>query len=329
MKKTYLAMCFNLSNSMIDGLGEEQGTNSVWLPMIPAGEVKGRDGRMWMNTEPDAIVAAFDAKLPFDIEHATEIRGPEGKDADAAGWILALENREGEIWAQVEWNYIGRYKITDKLYLYYSPAFNYDQQGVITAMSSAGLTNKPNFYVPALNRQEETDMPLSQLIAAALGLAADATEEQGVTAINSLKSEKDIALNRAATPDLTKFIPIETHTVALNRATTAEAQLKEINDKKVDGLVQAAIDEGKIAPANKEMFVGMCRAEGGIEQFEAFVKSAPSIATNSQIKKPKVEGGSQLDKDELAMCRKMNLTEEEFLASKNSIASNQELNKDA
>lgn len=329
MKKTYLAVCFNLSQTVIDGLGTEQDTNTVWIPMIPKGEAKGRDGRMWLNSNPDAIVNAFNAKLPFDLEHATEIKAPKGEDAEAYGWILALENRDGEIWAQVEWNYQGRWLIEEKRYLYYSPAFHYDAEGIITAMSSAGLTNKPNFYVPALNRQEETDMKLPQLIAAALGLAADATEEQGVTAINSLKSEKDIALNRAATPDLTKFIPIETHTVALNRATTAEAQLKEIDDKKVDGLVQAAIDEGKIAPANKDMFVGMCRAEGGVEQFEAFVKSAPSIATNSQVKKPKVEGGSQLDKDELAMCRKMNLTEEEFLASKNSIASNQELNKDA
>lgn len=297
--------------------------------MIPKGEAKGRDGRMWLNSDPDGVVSAFDTKLPFDLEHATEIKAPEGEQAEAYGWILALENRDGEIWAEVDWNYQGRWLIEDKRYLYYSPAFHYDSDGVITAMSSAGLTNKPNFYVPALNRQEETDMKLPQLIAAALGLAEDATEEQGVVAINSLKSEKDIALNRATTPDLTKFIPIETHTVALNRATTAEAKLKEIDDQKVDGLVQAAIDEGKIAPANKDMFVGMCRAEGGVEQFEAFVKTSTSIATNAQVAKPKVEGGSQLDKDELAMCRKMNLTEKEFLASKHSIASNQELNKDA
>ncbi|PMM04859.1 peptidase [Vibrio kanaloae] len=317
MKKTHLAVCFNLSQTVIDGLGTEQDTNTVWIPMIPKVEAKGRDGRMWLNSNPDAIVSAFNAKLPFDVEHATEIKAPKGEDAGACGWILALENRDGEIWAQVEWNYQGRWLIEDKRYLYYSPAFHYDAEGIITAMSSAGLTNKPNFYVPALNRQEETDMKLPQLIAAALGLAADATEEQGVTAINSLKSEKDIALNRAATPDLTKFIPIETHTVALNRATTAEAQLKEIDDKKVDGLVQAAIDDGKIAPANKEMFVSMCRAEGGIEQFEAFVETAPSIATNSQHKTPKEkQGNAKLEEHELAMCRKMGVTEDEFLAAK-------------
>ncbi|MDN2661726.1 peptidase, partial [Neptunomonas sp. CHC150] len=103
------------------------------------------------------------------------------------------------------------------------------------------------------------------------------------------------------TPDLTKFIPIETHTVALNRAATAEAQLKEIDDQKIDDLVQAAIDDGKVAPANKEMFVGMCRAEGGIAQFEAFVETAPSIATNSQHKTPKEKQGDvKLEEHEIA-----------------------------
>ena len=87
MNKSFLAVCFNLSTTMVDSLGEDQGTNAVWLPMIPAGEVIGRDGRSWKNTNPDAVVAAFDAKLPFDIEHATELRGPKGKEADAAGWI--------------------------------------------------------------------------------------------------------------------------------------------------------------------------------------------------------------------------------------------------
>ncbi|BCV65108.1 Mu phage protease GpI [Shewanella carassii] len=317
--KSFLAVCFNLSKTMIDGLGEEQGANTIWLPMIPAGDVVGRDGRSWKNSNPDGIVAAFDSKLPFDIEHSTEIRGPEGKDADAAGWILALENRGGEIWAQVEWTYLGRYKIKDKLYSYYSPAFNHDSEGVITSMSSAGLTNKPNFYVPALNRQEDNPMKLPQLIAAALGLAETATEEQAVTAINSLKSEKEVALNRAAQPDLTLYVPKDTHQIALNRAESAEAKLAEIHEQEIDALVQSAIDEGKVAPANKDMYVGLCRMEDGVEKFKAFVGSAPVIATNSQKKAPKTNGDAELEEHELAMCRKMGVSKEEFLAAKNQL----------
>ncbi|MFP1109012.1 phage protease [Vibrio cholerae] len=321
MSKSFLAVCFNLSGTVIDAFGEDKATNTVWLPMIPAGDVIGRDGRTWKNSNPDAIVAAFDSKLPFDIEHATEIRGPEGKDADAAGWILALENRNGEVWAQVEWNYIGQYKIRDKLYCYYSPAFHYDSNGVITAMSSAGLTNKPNFYVPALNRQEENEMKLSQLIAAALGLAETATEQDAVIAINSLKSEKDVALNRASNIDLNVAVPKETYQLALNRAETAEAALKAIQESEIDALVEDAIKAGKVAPANKEMFLGMCRAEGGIEQFKKFVETAPAIATNSKVTTTQTSvQADELDPEEIALCRKMGVTQEEYLKSKQSLA---------
>ncbi|EOW9277940.1 TPA: peptidase [Vibrio cholerae] len=321
MSKSFLAVCFNLSGTVIDAFGEDKATNTVWLPMIPAGDVIGRDGRTWKNSNPDAIVAAFDSKLPFDIEHATEIRGPEGKDADAAGWILALENRNGEVWAQVEWNYIGQYKIRDKLYCYYSPAFHYDSNGVITAMSSAGLTNKPNFYVPALNRQEENEMKLSQLILAALGLAETATEQDAVIAINSLKSEKDVALNRASNIDLNVAVPKETYQLALNRAETAEAALKAIQESEIDALVEDAIKAGKVAPANKEMFLGMCRAEGGIEQFKKFVETAPAIATNSKVTTTQTSvQADELDPEEIALCRKMGVTQEEYLKSKQSLA---------
>lgn len=319
MPKSYLAKCFNLSKTTIDGLGEEQGQNTIWLPMIPAGDVIGRDGRSWKNSDPDAIIAAFDAKLPFDIEHATEIRGPEGKDADAAGWILALENREGEIWAQVEWTYIGRYKINDKLYSYYSPAFTYNEEGVITSMSSAGLTNKPNFYVPALNREEDNPMKLPKLILDALALSEDATEQDALTAINTLKSEKDVALNRANSPDLNKFVPKATYDTALNRATQAEEQLANIAEQEIEALVQGAIGEGKVAPADKDMYVGLCRSEKGREQFEKFVEGAPKIATNRQVETPNHPEGQKLEEHEVALCRKMGVTEEEFLAAKQTM----------
>lgn len=320
MSKDFLAVCFNLSKTVIDGLGEDQGANAVWLPMIPAGEAVGRDGRTWKNSNPDAIVAAFDAHLPFDLEHATEIRAQEGKEADACGWIIALENRDGEIWAQVEWNYLGRYKITDKLYKYYSPAFNYNKDGVITSMSSAGLTNKPNFCVPALNRQEENTMKLPKLICDALGLTEEATEQEALTAINTLQSEKEVALNRANTPDLNLFVPKDTYEVALNRATTAEAELAEINQQKVEALVQSAIDDGKVAPADKDMYVGLCSSEKGREQFAKFIEGAPQIATNRQVETPKDKDGKpKLEEHEVALCRKMGVTEEEFLAAKQTM----------
>ena len=311
------ALCFQMPQFV---QSEEKDSDIQWLPMIPAGAAEGRDGRKWFNNNPDAIVGAFDSKLPFDVEHSTEIKGPKGEDADAYGWIIALENRNGEIWAGVEWNDNGVYKIKDKRYGFYSPAFSYDDKGNIVALSSAGLTNKPNFRVPALNRsetQEDTTMPLPKALADALALAETATEQDAVAAIGALKSAEQVALNRAAQPDLAKFVPKDTYDIALNRATAAEASLKEIEDKETEALVDAAIADGKVAPANKEMYVALCRTEGGREQFKSFANTAPKIVDGKKTTTPK-ESASEgaLEEYEIAMCRKLQISEEDYLKTK-------------
>lgn len=308
---TYTALCFKIELA-------ETGKDGVWLPMIPAGEFTGVDGRSWINPNPDAIVARFTKKRPFDIEHSTHIKGPKGEPAPAYGWITKLENRDGEIWGYTEWNEDGAKLIEGKSYAFYSPAFAYtEEDGVVFAFESSGLTNDPNLDVPALNRKEEEPMKLSQPIRAALNLGEDATEQDAVTAINTLQSEKDVALNRSNQPDLNKYVPKETYDIALNRATDAESKLAEIAEQEIDDLVQGAIDEGKIAPANKEMYVGTCRTEEGLKQFKAFIETAPQIATNAQVKTPKQQDGKpKLEEHELALCRKMGVTEEEFLTAK-------------
>lgn len=305
------ALCFNM-------MALEANAPGIWLPMIPAGNFTGIDGRSWMNPNPDAVVASFTKKRPFDVEHATHLKAPNGEPAPAYGWITKVENRAGEIWGYVEWNAEGREMIDEKKYAFYSPGFAHDPAtGIVYSLASAGLTNSPNLDVPALNRKEDDPMKLPKLLTDLLGLAEDASAEQAVVAINAIKQAEQIALNRTNTPDLNKFIPIETHQVALNRATTAETALKTIADKEIDALVQTAIGAGKVAPANKDMFVGMCRTEGGIEQFKNFVGSAPAIATNAQKKLPvDTNGVAALEEHEIAMCRKMGVSKEAFLAAK-------------
>ncbi|MGY3895860.1 phage protease [Aeromonas enterica] len=312
MPKTYLALCHDFSR-------QEVRDEKVWLPLIPAGEFEGNDGRRWNNANPDEVVKAFNRKRPFDIEHATHILGPQGQPAPAMGWIKALQNVGGEVWGQVDWNEEGQQLVDAEKYAYYSPTFTYDTEGVVRGIASAALTNEPNLdQLPALNR-EKTPMPLPVELTQALGLGADADVAAAITAIGSLKSEHQLAMNRvAAGPDLTKFVPKETFDLAMNRATKAEALVKETEEAKLATLVDGAIAEGKIAPANKEMFLGMCRAEGGVEQFKQFVASAPVIADASVVKTTTEQVGA-LSTDELALCRKMGQKPEEFLAAKQAM----------
>ncbi len=159
-------------------------------------------------------------------------------------------------------------------------------------------------------------MPLPVELTQALGLGADADTASALTAINTIKADHQLALNRAAAgPDLTKFVPKETYELALNRATTAEDKVKQTEEAKLGALVDDAIAAGKIAPANKEMFLGMCRTEGGEEKFKKFVEAAPVIADASQVKPKVPDAVSGLSDGQLAMCHKMQLTPEQYLAS--------------
>ncbi|WP_353613020.1 phage protease [Mangrovibacter phragmitis] len=308
-----LALCFELPELTANTPLPE------WLPMIPAGTFTGRDGRSWVNNQPEAVIRATLSypKLPFDMEHATELKGPKGEEAPAFAWLDDYRLRDdGVIEAHIEWTPDGEALIRGKKYRYYSPAFGFTADGQVTRISSAGLTNKPNLDLPALN-SENHDMTVPVQIATVLGLAAAASVDDTVKAIQQLKDRETVALNRAENPDVTKFIPIETHQLALNRAETAEGELQARNNKDAEALVDAAIEGGKVAPANREMYLATCRTKEGREQFIGFVKTAPALVNNEDATKGKTTTtDKKLTETELAMCRSMGITEEEFLAAK-------------
>ena len=85
---------------------EVSGQAPEWIPLVPAGQVVGRDGREWVNDNPQLVLDAFaagSADLPLDLEHATELKAPQGEPAPAVGWIQELQIRGGQIWGRVDW----------------------------------------------------------------------------------------------------------------------------------------------------------------------------------------------------------------------------------
>ncbi|MCP4698105.1 MAG: hypothetical protein GY862_14820, partial [Gammaproteobacteria bacterium] len=199
------------------------GVSPEWLKMLPAGDVAGRDGRQWKNSQPDAVISAFkknDIPLPFDFEHSTELKAPKGEEAPAAGWITELKNRNGEIRGKADWNSTGLSAIQNKEYKFYSPAFLHDNQNRIVAFSSFGMTNKPNLDLTALNRaNQKGDFVEEQLklILAALALAETASQQDAIVAINQLKQERETALNKQNSPPLNLFVPRADYDAAMNR----------------------------------------------------------------------------------------------------------------
>ncbi len=274
-----------------------------WIQLLPGGAaLVGRDGRSWVNSAPEDVVSEFVAgakDMPLDWEHSTELKAPKGEEAPAAGWFKELQvGVDGSIWGRIEWTDKGREAVVSKAYRYISPVFMYTPAtNLIVKLTSVGLTNRPNLYLPALNREqhmEELSMNQTQFAAllAALGLAATATAEQAINHVTKMQGDLATALNHASQPPLDKFVPKADYDVVLAKATNAEQKLADQAKATLETAINAEIDTalkaGKITPATKEYHIAQCRQEGGLDRFKAFCQAAPTVAADSDLstKKP-------------------------------------------
>jgi phage I-like protein len=340
-----------------------------WVELIPAGPmVKGRDGREWKfgSYEIFHVINRYEfdgLDLVIDREHATEIKGAEGEEAPAAGWIKEMEDRNGALWGRVEWTDRAKAQIESREYRYLSPVFSYTKTDrAIRVLESAGLTNKPNLRLTALNRRatnmEEDTM--KKALCRLLGLLETASDQEIQDAVSKLKGDLDTASNRVmtkellsvlgleenagmdqviaqaktltgddkalnsiqgvgATLDLTKYVLRSDYDMAINRAETAETGLKQRDDADLDGKIEIAVNtaikDGKIAPANKDFYVSMCRKDDGLEEFQKFAESAPKVIDNPKLPDEPKTGKNSLSDSERAVCHNLGLSEEDFTKS--------------
>ncbi|WP_126456723.1 phage protease [Sulfuriflexus mobilis] len=293
-----IALCFALP---------EDGSVPEWVELVPAGDVKGVDGRKWINDRPQAILdyhKAMQAQgrdLPFDWEHSTEIKAPKGEEAPASAWGVEMQNREGVIWARPEWTERGRNSIASREYRYLSPVLVYEKNTRrIVGIASVGLTNSPNLNLTALNREMNPDSidheenPMDEALLQALGLTKDANLASALNAINQLKGDLTTANNRAESPSLEKFVPRADHDQALERAANAEQKLADHEaatlDADIETAINSALEAGKITPGTAEFHKANCRQEGGLARFNDYVAAAPVVAAASDLDGKTVPG---------------------------------------
>ena len=272
----------------LESTAAEAGGYSVpdWVQLIPA-QPDGRDGRSWRLDDPASVVQTSHRPLPVDWDHALELRAPQGLEAPAAGWIDELKVDAASVWGRIEWTPRARTQIASREYRYLSPVILYEPESRrIRKITSVALTNTPNFVLPALNHEEHS-MSLPIAICAALEVPAEATEQQALDRIAALKSDLVAATNRADTPPLEKFVPRAEYDAALLRATNAEQALSVERQTKLNADITAAIESallaGKITPATREFFTGLCRREGGLAEFNSFLAAAPVILPTASV----------------------------------------------
>ncbi len=296
------------------------------VDLVPAGsKITGLDGRIFHNPNPQAVVDWLNQRgrdLVLDFEHATELKAPKGDPAPAAAWIHDYRvEQDGRITGAVKtWTPAGEAAVLNREYRYLSPALAISRTtGNVVGIQSVGLTNKPNLGLSALNHEQQEDPMLDyKKIFKALGLPEDASEEVALNTVAKLQTDLQIALNSAQTPPMDKFVPRADYDLALNRANAAEAKIAQGEQEKLEGEIETAINQavtdGKIAPASKEYYTAMCRTEGGLAQFQAFIASAPKILTDSGLdgKKPG-ETATALNAQEKEVCRNLGIAEKDYL----------------
>lgn len=256
------------------------------IQLLPKGDVKGLDGRHWINSDPDAIVAAFQSRntqpLVIDYEHANHVR--DGEPTPAAGWITGLENRGGEIWGDVEWTERAANMIKAREYRYLSPVFLHDRSGKIHRISDAGLTNKPNLMMKALNREEISEPETSTMdkekrvaLCRQLGLADEASDDAILTAVKAKDGELETTRNKAEEPDPQKFVPKADYELVSGKLSTALNKITELEGAEAEQVVDQAIKDGKVTPASKEFYLAACKTADGLANFQKMVSASPKL----------------------------------------------------
>ncbi|MDH5184889.1 MAG: phage protease [Gammaproteobacteria bacterium] len=311
------ALCFELP---------QDGTAPEWVQLIPVGDVVGRDTRKWINDEPESVIAQTLNQvrdIPLDWEHSTELKAPKGEQAPAAAWFKEYKVEGGFIWGRLDWKEKGRNSVESGEYRYISPVFDFTKlDGRIYRITSVGLTNRPNLYLNALNREgtphssspgnqkEHSTMTYEELMAllrTGLGLDTNADHQVALNSIATLRGDLATAMNQAQTPSLERFVPRADYDKVVERATNAEQALKDDQDSKkqeaIETAVNGALEAGKIHPDSKDYHTAACQQEGGLEKFEKFVASAPVIVGDSGLDKKKADAdkGTALNAEEQSM----------------------------
>ncbi len=255
------------------------------LLLAPAGPFTGRDGRAYAAPDLPALAAALNehgADLPLDWEHATELAAPQGQRADAAAWLRDFRADPEGLTAAVDWTPAGAESVRARAYRYYSPAYLIDPATrAVVGLTSAGLTNRPNLRLPALNHQELSAMLIPEPIRQALDLPATASADEAAAHIASLKTELNQAQAAAATPDLGRYVPRADYDAALNRAAQAETALRDVQaaelERQIETLLQEGLTAARLTPATLDYHRAQARSEGGLERLRQYLAAAPTV----------------------------------------------------
>lgn len=313
---------------------------------MPAGPFDAPRGSLagagpWNLTPAAAqrIIAANSSRaadIPFDYEHALLGDGP----APASGWgdprsfRYVADGEEPGLYCRVKWNDRAAQLIGADEYRYLSPVFPYDPQtGEPLDLLHVALTNFPGIDEPiraALsarsaihyhNQENPVNEVLKKLLAT-LGLPETTAEADAFAGLAALKAKADAATveiaalkaGGATAPDPSKYVPIG---IVQDMQTQLAALSGRLVDDEAGRVIEQAIAAGKLVEGQRQWAADLGKTN--LAALKSYVDTAPAIAAlagmQSKGKEPP-KGDGQLSESELAVCKAMGLSREDFIKSK-------------
>lgn len=321
------------------------------VQLLPFGWFEAQDGRggRWYVGDENGYALADDINntaidLMIDYEHQTLYIQDNGKGNPAAGWITKAEYISGEgLFADVRWTPQATQEIKDGVYRYLSPLFLTDGSGMVIKVLNAALTNRPalhnlqevvamsNQFAKFLTPKEEENPPMKSLLIKLFALSENATDEQiteKLTALSAAKGDSPVALSdvyaelakeksqvvalsaKVNNPDPAKF-------VALSDLQAVQTELnglkQQINDKERDALIQTALSDGRLLPAQKAWAESLGKTNlQALSDYLGTVTPNPALGGQPQAGNPPTEQKVALSAGEVAAAMSLGLTAEEF-----------------
>nr|VFJ90849.1 MAG: Mu-like prophage I protein [Candidatus Kentron sp. LFY] len=300
----------------------ESGVTSE-LHLLPPGPFRTVDGRPeecddWqldagIAGRVIALVAARKTDILVDFEHQSLRSVHNGRRAEAAGWIpRTLEWREGGLFAtDVSWVGDTAQLIREKKYRYTSTVFMYHaRDGNVTDIISVALTNTPALdgldALAELSRNplfELEDDPVTDEERAVL--VAERDRLAGENTSLSVEKEKLSTKLAALTVEHEK---LKTDYDDMKKKEHEAALAREKKEK--EGLIEAALKDGRLLPAQKEW-----AEKQPMNGLREFLKTADVSALLNRQSDGKKGGGVTLSEERQAMCNRMGVTTEEYIAA--------------
>lgn len=282
-----------------------EGQQPEWIKITPRGPFTARDGRRF-DTAPETLVERFAADgvaVPIDIDHATVKKALFGDNAPAVGWIEKLEARPDGTYGQVTWLDEGVRVLSARTHRYISPALKADDQGRAIWLHSAALVAAPAISMPAVASANPatSETPMLKAIAMALGLNAEADDASCLSAIGDLRQRIDPAVHQQTLDTLT--------------ATTAElTRLKTAGRKeKIDALLEGALKDKKISPAQRDTYEALCATDDGFAQVTKLIETLGAGLAPSGLDDKKAPGTiTTLSAEDREVMKMLGISEEDY-----------------